>query len=169
MMGPEPELVTADRDRLHVRSAISDQKSVSCPRRISCHGALRRLRDILVRRDCCLRQKALLISILDGNAPLGGYGQSSNAQSSTQLVPGAEDAAFPTVSPGPRADRYRVMQGGRLCRSVRFTRGSLSRGWSPRSARFRSKNTSATSCWARPFSSVHPSDGRIQHPCPRGV
>ncbi len=83
------------------RSAISAQKSTSCPRRISCHEALRLLRDVLVSRVCCLRQNASLISTL-GCVPLGGYGQSSKAQPSTQLVPGAADVAVPTVSPGPR-------------------------------------------------------------------
>jgi hypothetical protein len=86
------------------RSAISTQKSISCLRRISCHGALRRLRDVLVSRVCCLRQNASLISTR-GWAPFGGYGQSSKAQPSTQVVPGAADVAVATVSRGSREGR----------------------------------------------------------------
>ncbi len=148
------------------RSAISAQKSMSWPRRISCQGARRRPSDLRVSSICCRRQNASLISILDC-VPLGGYGHSSNGHPSTQLVPGADDVAVPTVSPGSRDGRYRVMHGGRSCRFERFSRRSLSGGWSPRSARFSSSSTSATSCWARPFSAVHPADGGIHSRCLR--
>jgi hypothetical protein len=102
-----PRSAAAARGREpRARSPISAQNAVSCAGAICCQGARRRPGDRRSSSVCCRRQNASLIPTL-GCTPFGGYGQSSKAQPSTQVVPGADETAVPTVRPGLRESRER--------------------------------------------------------------
>ena len=95
-------------------------------------------------------------------------GTARKRQPCLQWDPGSEGPAVPTVRIGSKGVRSPARHGGRSLRSVLRRRAVRSLGLAPRSARFNSSSTSATSCWALGWSAVHPADGGIHRLCLRG-